>query len=430
MKRFSFFLFLCLSIFFLSTTSKSTYAAACAGDGISCDVNSAQPCCSATQSCLPSSTSKNGWACQACVAHNQACGATSTCCNAGDICDATGKCSTSAMLNQPPPQQNPACVKTSGAACTLNINDIGKVNPAGNCCGGFTCKANAGSNNAGTCVTIQSACIATGQACQVRDSSDTVGNCCNTKGTVTCYTQGGSNQGTCVDSATQCKAEGATGCNLPGTIGGNPANNCCQGVVCSALTTDLKNTVCQKTCADTIGAACNPNQDATKLPQAGAQGGDAKQCCAKDTTGQPMSCIVASCTTSVGTCQTGQTPLICASPPPPPPPPCENAAQLGATGATGGCDSVSTAFGKWSTKPDEFVKDLFGVLLGLAGGIAVLIIMIAGYRMMLSQGDPEKTAGAKEALTAAIVGLLFLIFSFVILQIIGVDLLNLPGFGK
>ncbi len=46
---------------------------------------------------------------------------------------------------------------------------------------------------------------------------------------------------------------------------------------------------------------------------------------------------------------------------------------------------------------------------------------------MTSQGKPETLQQGRDQLIAAIVGLLFLIFSFVLLQTIGVDILKLPG---
>jgi len=48
---------------------------------------------------------------------------------------------------------------------------------------------------------------------------------------------------------------------------------------------------------------------------------------------------------------------------------------------------------------------------------------------MTSQGSPEAVKSATEQLTSAIIGLLFIILSFVILQIIGVNILHIPGFG-
>ena len=89
----------------------------------------------------------------------------------------------------------------------------------------------------------------------------------------------------------------------------------------------------------------------------------------------------------------------------------------------------NTAIGPISTNPTEFIKRIFSFILGIAGGIALLLIIFSGYKFMTSQGNPEKIQGARETMTSAIVGLLFIIFSMLILQLIGVDILKIPGFG-
>lgn len=99
------------------------------------------------------------------------------------------------------------------------------------------------------------------------------------------------------------------------------------------------------------------------------------------------------------------------------------------TGIKVRCGLVDTGLGvKIPTDPVGFIKQLFTILLSLSGGIALILIMVSGYSLMFSQGNSEKLEGAKETLTSAIVGLLFIIFSLVILQVIGVDLLKIPGF--
>lgn len=107
----------------------------------------------------------------------------------------------------------------------------------------------------------------------------------------------------------------------------------------------------------------------------------------------------------------------------PPSPPC---AQFSSDGKQ--CLQVDTAIGALKTDPTNFVASIFSLLLGISGGIALILIIISGYRLMSSQGNPEQVQGAREMLTSAIVGLLFIIFSFVILQIIGVTILHIPGF--
>ncbi len=102
----------------------------------------------------------------------------------------------------------------------------------------------------------------------------------------------------------------------------------------------------------------------------------------------------------------------------------------GSVSADGKCNEVDTAVGPIPTDTADFVGFILKLFLGLAGGIALLLIISSGYRLMVSQGNPEKIQEAKEVLTAAIVGLLFIIFSLVLLQTVGVDILKIPGFGK
>jgi len=108
--------------------------------------------------------------------------------------------------------------------------------------------------------------------------------------------------------------------------------------------------------------------------------------------------------------------------PPNPSPPC-------AVWSNGTCTSFDTGFGLLSTGTTGFVTSLFSIMLSISGGIALLLIIRAGYQLMTAQGKPEQLQQGRDQLIAAIVGLIFLIFSFVFLQLIGVDILHLPGFG-
>lgn len=89
------------------------------------------------------------------------------------------------------------------------------------------------------------------------------------------------------------------------------------------------------------------------------------------------------------------------------------------------CD---TAIGPINTDPVQFLKTLFAVILSLSGGIALLLIIFSGYRLMTSQGNAEAIQGARDTIISAITGLLFIIFSLVIMQIIGIDILGIPQF--
>ncbi len=101
----------------------------------------------------------------------------------------------------------------------------------------------------------------------------------------------------------------------------------------------------------------------------------------------------------------------------------------GNVGATGNCKSILTGLGiSIPSDPAGFAKAILGIILGIAGIAALFIIIITGYRLMTSQGDPEKIKAAREQLTAAVVGLVFIIFSVAILSLIGVNILHIPGF--
>jgi hypothetical protein len=68
--------------------------------------------------------------------------------------------------------------------------------------------------------------------------------------------------------------------------------------------------------------------------------------------------------------------------------------------------------------------------IGIGGGIAFLFIVLAGFQILTSQGNPERLKAGQELLTSAIMGLILLIFSIFVLRVIGVDILAIPGFSK
>lgn len=55
-------------------------------------------------------------------------------------------------------------------------------------------------------------------------------------------------------------------------------------------------------------------------------------------------------------------------------------------------------------------------ILGIAGAVAVIFIILAGIKYSTSQGEPAQLQKAKEQIIYAIVGLVFVIFAFVIVR--------------
>ncbi len=95
---------------------------------------------------------------------------------------------------------------------------------------------------------------------------------------------------------------------------------------------------------------------------------------------------------------------------------------------TAGKPGAYTALGCISTDPQGFVSWLLGAVIGIAGGIVFLLILYGGFQILTSTGDPEKLTNGKEVIVSAIAGLLMIIFSVLLLKIIGVDILKIPGF--
>ena len=94
-----------------------------------------------------------------------------------------------------------------------------------------------------------------------------------------------------------------------------------------------------------------------------------------------------------------------------------------------GSTGIQTAIGCIHTDPFTFIKDSFTFLLGIGGGIAFLFMLLGAFQMITSAGNPDSISAGKDRFTSAIIGLLFVIFSVLLLQIIGAGILKIPGFG-
>lgn len=98
------------------------------------------------------------------------------------------------------------------------------------------------------------------------------------------------------------------------------------------------------------------------------------------------------------------------------------------------CTSCFSKGGAWTAlgclggeTPNDFIASLIRLGTGLGGGVAFLLILFSGFQRIMSAGNPEKLHEAKDLMTAAISGLLLIIFSIFLLRLIGVDILRIPG---
>ena len=70
----------------------------------------------------------------------------------------------------------------------------------------------------------------------------------------------------------------------------------------------------------------------------------------------------------------------------------------------------------------QCIPVVFGNILNtaliFAGGVALVFIIISGYKFINSGGDPKQVEGARKTATYAILGLLLILFSFAIVNFI------------
>lgn len=66
----------------------------------------------------------------------------------------------------------------------------------------------------------------------------------------------------------------------------------------------------------------------------------------------------------------------------------------------------------------DHLKNAINVILSVAGAIAVLIIVLAGFRYIISQGNPNELTTARNAILYASVGLVVIVVAFAIVNFV------------
>lgn len=94
-----------------------------------------------------------------------------------------------------------------------------------------------------------------------------------------------------------------------------------------------------------------------------------------------------------------------------------------------GSKGVPTALGCLNITGKQTISQILGWAVGVGGGIAFLLIVYSGFQMATASGDPKRVKASQELLTAALGGLVLIVLSVVLLNFIGVKVLNLGGLG-
>ena len=78
-----------------------------------------------------------------------------------------------------------------------------------------------------------------------------------------------------------------------------------------------------------------------------------------------------------------------------------------------------------NTKLNELVRYIFNFTIMIAGLVAFFMLVFGGFRYLTSAGNPAAQRDARDILTSAILGLLLLLGSYLLLQVINPDILIL-----
>jgi hypothetical protein len=73
------------------------------------------------------------------------------------------------------------------------------------------------------------------------------------------------------------------------------------------------------------------------------------------------------------------------------------------------------------TDPSDFqavVTRVIGMLLGIFGSVALLVIIWAGFRYLTSGGNAQRAEAAKKTFLNALIGFVIVLLAFVILRVI------------
>lgn len=80
---------------------------------------------------------------------------------------------------------------------------------------------------------------------------------------------------------------------------------------------------------------------------------------------------------------------------------------------------------------NEIVAWFYYFIVAIAGIAAFFALIVGGFEWMTSAGNPSKVSSAKERMSSAMLGLVIILASYLILQVINPELttLNLPDLG-
>jgi len=102
-------------------------------------------------------------------------------------------------------------------------------------------------------------------------------------------------------------------------------------------------------------------------------------------------------------------------------------AQLSNSVWGGGEAQFQTQTGLGNRDPRDIIAAVINVMLGFLGIIAVVLILLGGFKWMTAAGNEDKVAEAKKLLAAGVIGLVIILAAFALAQFVLRQLINATG---
>ena len=90
-------------------------------------------------------------------------------------------------------------------------------------------------------------------------------------------------------------------------------------------------------------------------------------------------------------------------------------------------DVVKSESGLGNADPRAMAASLINVMLGFLGIIAVVIILLGGFKWMTAAGNEDKISESKKLLAAGVIGLIIILMSYGLAQLVLDQLLDATG---
>lgn len=91
-------------------------------------------------------------------------------------------------------------------------------------------------------------------------------------------------------------------------------------------------------------------------------------------------------------------------------------------------NGVETALGCIKVQSgSDLISSILRVATGVGGGLALALILYGVFIITTSAGNPDKLKSGSEIITSAVIGLVFILLSIFLVNLIGINILGLPG---